>query len=181
MIIYLIRHPETEYNKLGITQGHDDSPLTEKGINTAKKLGQLLKNRKIFKIYSSDLGRCIQTSRIINKFLNVDIYPQKELRERNHGDFNGKSAKLISQTFDMSNPDLILPNGESFNQMKKRVLLFIQNLNESKPVLIVTHEGCLRAVLSEVLDVIFYSQDCDTKSNEIIILNKDKQKIDLLK
>jgi len=35
MLIYIIRHPETEYNVRGITQGHDDSSLTNKGKKTA--------------------------------------------------------------------------------------------------------------------------------------------------
>ncbi|MCR4327600.1 MAG: histidine phosphatase family protein [Nanoarchaeota archaeon] len=177
MVIYIVRHPETEYNRKGLTQGNDDSPLTEKGINTAEKLGKLLKNREISKIYSSDLGRCIQTSRIINKFLNVDIYPQKELRERNHGDFNGKSAKLISQNFDMSNPDLILPKGESFNQMKIRVLNFINKLEKSTSVLVVTHEGCLRATISDYKNKDFYSEQCNSKPDEIRVIRDKNIKI----
>lgn len=60
MVIYIVRHPETEYHKKGLTQGHDDSPLTKRGIKTAEKLGQLLKNKNISKLFSSDLGRCIQ-------------------------------------------------------------------------------------------------------------------------
>ena len=131
MVIYIVRHPETEYNIKGLTQGHKDSPLTKQGIKTAEKLGKLLEKRNISKIYSSDLGRCIQTSEIINKSLNVYISPKRELRERNHGDYNGKSSKLISQTFNMSNPNLILPNGESFNQMKVRVLNFIKKFSIS--------------------------------------------------
>lgn len=73
MLIYIVRHPETEYNKKGLTQGHGDSLLTQQGVEIAKKLGESLEDKNIQKIYSSDLGRCIQTSKIINKFLNVKI------------------------------------------------------------------------------------------------------------
>ncbi len=181
MVIYVVRHPETEYNKKGLTQGHDDSSLTEQGIKTAKKLGELLKNKDIVKIYSSDLGRCIQTSKLINKYLNVKISPRTELRERNYGDYNGKKGKLISDTFNISDPYFVLPNGESFNQMKERVLNFVNKVDKSTPILIVTHEGCLRAILSEILNFSFLSPKCDTRSNEVIILNKEKQKINILK
>ena len=66
MILYIIRHPETKHNIQQITQGHKDSPLTNKGKKQAEALGKRLKNKDISKIYSSDLGRCMQTSKIIN-------------------------------------------------------------------------------------------------------------------
>ena len=173
MVIYIVRHPETEYNIKGLTQGHKDSQLTKQGIKTAEKLGKLLEKRNISKIYSSDLGRCIQTSEIINKSLNVYISPKRELRERNHGDYNGKSSKLISQTFNMSNPNLILPNGESFNQMKVRVLNFIKKLEKSTSILVVTHEGCLRAIISHFENKDPFSEECKSRPDEIRII-KDK-------
>lgn len=90
MVIYVARHPETKYNKLAITQGHGDSSLTERGKQTARHLGKLLENTNISKIYTSDLGRCIQTSELINQGLGVIVIPKKDLREQNFGDYNEK-------------------------------------------------------------------------------------------
>jgi len=172
MILYLVRHPETACNRHDITQGHADSPLTKKGQNVAKKLGQLLKNKNISKIYSSDLGRCLQTSRIINQQLHVKIIAKKELREINYGHYNGCATNIIRKKFVLSNPNLVFPRGESFNQMKKRVLKFIKNLKEDQPVLIVTHEGCLRAILSDKYKVRFTSARCNTMPDQTLVFSK---------
>jgi broad specificity phosphatase PhoE len=137
----------------------------------------LLTDKNITKIFSSDLGRCMQTSKIVNQKLNVGIIYTQELREQNFGDFNGKPADIIIRKFDLSDPTLVFPNGESFNQMKKRVLHFIYQLNQEKPVLIVTHEGCLRAIISGILNVDFSSEKCKTEGNQIFMLDISKRKI----
>lgn len=180
MIIYIIKHPETEFNKRGITQGHLDSPLTKKGELTAKRIAKKLKGKHISKIFSSDLGRCMQTSKIINRALKVKIISKKELREQNYGDFNGKDSKYIRQKFDLNNPDTVIPEGESFNQMKERVLAFIKKIREDQDVLIVMHSGCLTAILSETLKLKFNSSKCKNETNEVYILNTLEKSISKL-
>lgn len=180
MIIYIVRHPETEFNQKGIIQGHADSPLTKKGRQTAEKLGCLLKDKGIARIYSSDFGRCMQTSRIISKQLKVKIIPKPELRELNYGHFNGKPAEAIRNNFDLEDPYLIFPGGERFSQMKKRVLKLIKTIKEKGPLLIVAHEGCLRAILSEIYHLQFTSAGCNSSPNKIFILNSENRKISKL-
>lgn len=143
MMIYFVRHGETEWNKKEILQGHKDSPSTIKGINNAEKLGKILRDKKIEIIYSSDLGRCVQTAEIINRWLKVKIIKTKELRERNFGDLNGS---LLNKKF--------------------------------KKVLIVTHDGPVRAMLSEYYNANFNSKKCDTSVGIIysIEVNNNKMK-----
>jgi broad specificity phosphatase PhoE len=40
--IFVVRHPQTEWNARGVLQGHLDSPLTAKGRNDADALGRRL-------------------------------------------------------------------------------------------------------------------------------------------
>jgi len=168
-MVYIVRHPETEFNRKGIVQGWADSNLTEKGKMIANKLGMRLKNKGIVKIYSSDLGRAMQTANIINKHLNVKIISKKELRERNYGMFNGKLIKVVRQKVDLLDEKLVLPKGESIKEMKMRILRFVKLLKEKKPVLIVTHEGCLRTILAEKYKVKFSLVKCNTSSEKIYI------------
>ena len=42
--LILIRHGETEFNRAGRFQGGHDSPLTEKGEDEARKLGEAMQN-----------------------------------------------------------------------------------------------------------------------------------------
>lgn len=164
MTIYITRHSETVQNKIGITQGHKDSPLTEKGKLSANKKGLKLKNKNIEIIYSSDLGRCMQTAKIINKYLNAKIILKKDLRERNFGIFNGKKHIEVKKKLNLNNLNLIPPKGESFNQMKRRAINFIKNLKntKNKRILIITHEGVTRALFSKHI------------SDSIIKIYKDK-------
>ncbi len=94
MIIYLIRHPQTEWNIKRKVQGHKDSPLTKSGKELATKMGNLLKNKNIKKIISSDLGRCVQTAEIVSKKIgDVRIIFTNNLRERDFGELNGQLNK----------------------------------------------------------------------------------------
>jgi broad specificity phosphatase PhoE len=146
MLIYLIRHPETEWNRKGIIQGHLDSKLTAKGRKTAETLGQRLKSKGISRIYSSDLGRCLETSRIVNQSLKVKIIPVRKLREQNYGKLNGRPVEEIRKKFNLGDENLVFPGGESFAQMKKRALFFVASLHSKNPVLLVTHEGVAKVV-----------------------------------
>ena len=74
-VIYLVRHGETTWNRVGRQQGHDDSPLTEPGIEQARAAGRVLQ-RAIPDIYSvcvetSPLGGN-QTALIISEILGFD-------------------------------------------------------------------------------------------------------------
>jgi len=164
MIIYFIRHSETIWNKKGILQGHKDSPLTLKGKGCAEKIGKRLKKENIKRIYSSDLGRCVQTAEIINQYLKVDLFKTSSLRERNFGDFNGYPANFVKTELDFFNVDEKAPNGESWNKTKERVTKFISLLSKKKldKILLVIHEGSLRAILAEYYQVNFWSSKCDS-------------------
>lgn len=169
MIIYFVRHGETEWNKKGIIQGHKDSVLTLNGKAAAEKLGKILSNRNIEMIYTSDLGRCVQAAEIINKYLKVKLVKTKELRERSFGSLNGKSEKEVKKKLDLSNLNEVAPNGESFNQLKKRIVNFIKLLSKKnlKTVLLVIHHGSARAILSEYYRVNSGSKKCDTRPDRV--------------
>ncbi|MFT4312488.1 MAG: histidine phosphatase family protein [Candidatus Woesearchaeota archaeon] len=130
MEFYLIRHPHTEFNMQGRIQGHADSPLTKESILLAQKIGHFLKDEPITKIYSSDLGRCVQTSKIISQILQVEIVKTKQLREQNLGDLNGQFKDQIATEYNEHDPYQIATNGESWTQMKERILQYLIKLQK---------------------------------------------------
>lgn len=183
MKFYVVRHPLTEFNVQGITQGWADSPLTPQGIEMANKLGEFLKDKNITKIFSSDLGRCIQTSEIISKHLGIGIAPASELREQNFGKFNGASQDIIKKEFNKDDCSAVPPGGESFYQMKKRVLNYIKNKlpkNKDDILLLVTHEGCFRGMLSDVLNTDPDSNKCEITSLSIGLFETINSNIKLI-
>jgi probable phosphoglycerate mutase len=183
MIIYVVRHGETVWNKKGIIQGHKDSPLTMRGIRSAGKLGKMLIKEAITLIYSSDLGRCVQTADIINKQLNVRLTKTAKLREQNFGDYNGKLNKWVRKRIDIGDPDVKSPNGESFNQMKTRILRFVYSLADQDhgKALLVTHDGPLKAIMSEYYSVDSNSKKCDSSSDNFYRIEIKKNKIESLR
>ena len=84
-----MRHGETQYNTENRLQGWSDSPLTKKGIDEAKKLGEEIKDMEFDAIYSSDLKRAMDTADIIN-INNAPRFTDKRLREWHLGNFEGK-------------------------------------------------------------------------------------------
>lgn len=183
MHFYVVRHSETEFNKKNIVQGQLDSQLTKHGRKTAENLGKWLKDKNISKIYSSDLGRCLETSENINEFLKVKIIPIKELRERNYGDLNGKPVEYVKQIIDKNDEYLIAPNGESLIRMKERVINFIQQIfeKEKKTVLIVTHNGCLTALLSHCHKTKMSSPECKSSHEFIGEFKANKKEIKIVR
>ena len=63
--LIIVRHGQTQWNIANIRQGHLDSELTDIGIAQAKALAQRLLRERFSALYSSDLGRAVQTAQII--------------------------------------------------------------------------------------------------------------------
>lgn len=55
-----------------------------------------LKAKKIDIIYSSDLKRAVETAQIIGKELNLNVSPDKRLREIDFGPWEGKKTRIFS-------------------------------------------------------------------------------------
>ncbi len=151
MKIYLVRHGQTDYNLNDLIQGWSDIELNENGIRQSIELGEKLKDIKFDTIYTSDLKRAIQTSKIINeinKFKSLIILDNR-LREQNMGDWEGKkSSVIINQNKEFfikvrENPFLYNPpNGETFLQVFSRVKAFLDDLENRnyENILIVGHQ-----------------------------------------
>ena len=94
---YIVRHGQTNWNILGKTQGHGNSDLTQKGEEQAFELAKAIKEYPIDYIYSSDLGRAVQTAEIVGDQIGVKVNQTKSLREMGFGDWEGL---LIDEKYD---------------------------------------------------------------------------------
>lgn len=166
MRMVLVRHGQSEANAIGMLQGWMDSPLTEKGRNQARRLGQVMKNAGDYfdYIYSSDLSRASETAKIIGEILdNPSIKLTHLLREMDLGIFTGKIRNELDseEEFLLENAwqdySKRIPNGESINEFisrLKKLLKLIESLNpQPRSLLIVTHGGSLYHILKSILKV----------------------------
>lgn len=159
---YIIRHGQTEWNILGKTQGHGNSPLTEKGIAQAEELAVGMEKYPIDMIFSSDLGRAVQTAEIVGKKFGIEVQKTEALREMGFGEWEGKLIPEITEKYAdiyimwRNEPHLAkIPGGETLDTIKERLEKFIDELNNkynNKNILLVSHSVTVRVFLLLMLD-----------------------------
>ncbi len=157
---FLVRHGETEGNVKRITQGHQDTPLTEQGMAQAKSAGAQLKNQNIELIISSDLGRCKQTAEIISQATGAEVVFDIGFRERFMGESEGltyeEQEKLYSPFKDYD--DKTDGDMETTRELEERVFEAFARHKEKhghKNVVIVSHGGAIRWLLKRMKNLTF--------------------------
>ncbi len=163
MNIYIMRHSETDWNKLLKIQGSTDIPLNQEGIKLAEKVSDSIYRNKIFfdKIYSSPLIRAKKTAEIMNKYSNVSIILDDRLKEFHFGQAEGVSfeeLKTNPKFSSLKNWFLDPKNykaefgSESYESFFGRIDSFIDDLKKEtfKNILVVCHGGVVRGLLKEI-------------------------------
>lgn len=178
IMIYFVRHGETDYNLNSIIQGQLDIPLNSTGIKQAEELAIKLKDYQFDKIISSPLIRARKTAEIINKYHNLIIIYDDRIKEYYAGlkqgckfdscDIGSKSSVIEA----IDNPEEF--RAETYLQFYNRVIQFFKEIEKSKEnVLIVAHGGIYRNIYRYFNNI----TDCKEKFSmvkncEIIALGK---------
>ena len=169
--ILLIRHGQSEWNKLNLFTGFKNIELSEQGIEEANNAGQNFKNLDIkFNIvFTSELKRAQETAKIILQnlgqwdFLNNEgkIISNINLNERDYGDLTGLNKKETAEKFGEEQVHKWRrgysdqpPNGESLEDVVRRVSKYFEEVikpaiqsDENDNILIAAHGNSLRALL----------------------------------
>lgn len=168
MIIYVIRHGETNANRDGLLQGRSDMPLNESGLALAAVTGRGLRGVRFDACISSPLIRTMQTAEaVLRESGNPDVSIETEPRimEINMGSWEGK--KFRPGESEIEDPELWkkhftdpfhftgAPNGESIPEVCERTQAFLRDLfqrDDGKTYLVSTHGCALRAMLNALYD-----------------------------
>ena len=155
LTITWIRHGESEWNARRIWQGHSESPLSVKGREQAKALGQRLlqANTSFDRVYSSDLGRALETAQIALPEAQIIIDPR--LREINFGAYEGRTLEQLGQQEQeefrrwWASPyqTELSGGGESMTQLRQRIDAWRQDLEDDSHIAVFTHGGVIRDAL----------------------------------
>ncbi len=150
MNIILTRHWETEETKAKILQWHLPWKLTELWKLQAQKLAQRLKDENIDIIYTSDLARTYDTTKYISEYHKwVEVVISELLRERTFWIFDWKNKNEIWFYDKEQQERFTTPkNWETINQVIERARQFIEQLDFSKNILIVSHDDISKAIYS---------------------------------
>ena len=152
MIIYLVRHGQTEYNKLKRIQGTQDHPLTQDGIEDAKRCAKALKDKRVHGLFSSPLLRALNTAEVIGEEIGLPVKIDDRLKERFFGKIEGESYDSIALGYDFWDElDTYYPDHgiESRESMDERALSFFRDLEQEglESVVVVSHGAFIRSIL----------------------------------
>ena len=179
MILTLLRHGETSWNKEGKIQGQVDNPLNETGIMQAHEAAKKLANYKHFDYYvSSGLIRAIKTLDIVKEDLNINkeniIF--KDLQERDFGESEGKTINKENLNFVYSEN---VKGIETFEMLSTRVKKVIREIYDKYPnstVLGCSHSHfikCLIKLADDSFDFRYKLSNLSINTFEVSITNDD--------
>ncbi len=161
--LYLIRHGETEWNKVKRWQGWTDIELSEKGFEQARLLGERFKNFDIDEIYASPLKRAYETARPFAEAKGMEIKTEECFKEINFGEWEGHTTTELSEKYGtdfdefLKDPENMPLAGEgSFANVEKRIAEGLEKILEGKngkSIAIVSHGGIIRIMIKYLLKI----------------------------
>jgi broad specificity phosphatase PhoE len=143
-------HSTSTDNEAGVASGWRDPPLSDKGREQAKELGERCEGEAIDVVFCSDLRRAVETADIA--FPDLAIHPDPRLREYDYGSMTGSPPELIHAERP-SRVNTPFPEGESLHDVLNRVRSFIDELGrdwDGKRVVVIGH-GATRLALDHIL------------------------------
>ena len=96
-MIYLLRHGLDNEDYIG---GYSDIDLIDLGVKQVKKSSLFIRNNlEIDNIISSDIKRCVSTSKIVRDsyYKHLPIYLDSSLRELDKGILTGRERKGLTE------------------------------------------------------------------------------------
>jgi len=150
--IYLVRHGETEWNRIRRYQGWSDSPLTDRGRAQAQAIGRFLctlPEAQSADLVASPIGRARHTAEIIRECLgrSEPLRFDDRLRELSFGSWDGLTradiAALMPGAFDEERREewyFATPDGETYEVFAGRVGAWLAEAQAGdQPLIVVTH------------------------------------------
>ena len=166
-VLVLVRHGESEWNKLNLFTGLRDPGLTETGTAEAHRAGKLIKAEGfVFDIaYTSVLKRAQITLEIMLEELGqqgLETIKDQALNERHYGDLCGLNKDDARKKWGdeqvhiwRRSYDVPPPGGESLKDTAARVLPYYEaeilpKVLAGKNVLVAAHGNSLRALIMQL-------------------------------
>ena len=162
---YIIRHADKEqgdfYNP---DLRHQDQPISEKGHLKAQKLLSYFSDKSIDKIYVSEYCRTKQTIQHVAEKKEIAPIVDSRLNEIDNGLIEGLSEQVLQQrypdiwnAFNDRDRDFQFPEGESGEDVRKRIKSFFKDKQVSKEdIILVSHDGLIRLLLCYILGIAVY-------------------------
>lgn len=167
--LVLVRHGQSQWNLENRFTGWVDVDLSEKGIEEAKKAGQLIHAEGInfHAAHTSRLQRANKTLELIFKEIqqNPNKWVDSALNERHYGQLQGlnkdetrakygdEQVRIWRRSYDVAPP-----GGECLADTAKRTLPYfreyiLKSILSGENILVVAHGNSLRSIIMEIQEM----------------------------
>ena len=162
MKLHLVRHGETEWNKLGRFQGQQDIALNPRGLAQAKQTARAMADDGVIALYSSPLQRTMQVANEISRLTSVPVVPLPGVKELNLGELEGVTGEEmrtiwpdVYSAWSQDPGTLSMPKGESLSQLQDRAWRSLQEVEKAHSgddvIVVVSHNFAIRTMIHKVL------------------------------
>ncbi len=159
MKIYLVRHAESLGNISESFNGRQDVHLSENGRMQASMLSSFFKDKKLDRIYTSELTRTIQTASLALPGMEDTFIKKENLNEINGGDWEGRFYVDIFELWGdefrkwrEAPHEAQPPNGENVNDLMSRAIGALKEIvSENSPkstVAVFTHGAVIKTIIT---------------------------------
>ncbi|HLI73340.1 MAG TPA: histidine phosphatase family protein [Acidimicrobiales bacterium] len=159
-MLVLVRHGESEANAAGLLVGRMESPLTERGLVQAHRIGEVV--GPVQRVTTSPLGRARQTAAAIGPDARVEV--DDRWVEVDYGEFDGTRLGAVPAevwTRWRADPAYRPPGGESLDELGRRVRPVCEELfaedgagaRGADDVVVVSHVSPIKAAVAWALGV----------------------------
>jgi broad specificity phosphatase PhoE len=162
--VFLIRHGETEWNRLGIFRGTSEVPLNATGKRQAQALGRYFAPTPPQFIYSSPRARALETAAPVSRAAGSGktVAGDEGFADIDRGEWEGLSHEQVKAKWPdlydrwlFEPKDVQFPGGETLEAVQRRAWQAFRRVSggAAGTVAIVSHHVTLRALLCSLLEL----------------------------
>lgn len=158
----LVRHGQTEWNRVERFRGRADVPLNDTGMKQAELTGKRIASAwNPVAVYSSPLSRAVKTAQAAATYFDLPVQVHSSLADIDYGKWQGLTPEQVRQEWPEAlaawyeRPDqAAIPDGESLAQLRHRAMAMVNDLVErhaGETIVIVGHTVINRMILLGIL------------------------------
>jgi probable phosphoglycerate mutase len=161
-VFILVRHGQTEWNRVERFRGRADVPLNETGLAQAEATGRRVSSEwQPTAVYTSPLSRAVKTAEAIAGHFNLPVQVHPGLADIDYGEWQGLMPEEARQRWPdeidawYSQPHLArIPGGETLDGLRRRAMATVNELAKrhgGQTIVLVGHTVINRIILLGVL------------------------------
>lgn len=162
--VILVRHGQTEWNRVERFRGRADIALNSTGRRQAKAVARRLANLgDVAMVYSSPLLRCLDTATPIAVAAGAEMRPLPGIIDIDYGEWQGLSPAEAEERY----PDIFpawqeaphavpIPGGESLAAVRERAVSALEGvvqLYSGQTIVLVTHKVICKVLVCHALEL----------------------------